>query len=610
MNEFTKTWERYERGKQYNRGRNLYDQTDKNWRFYSGDQWRGAKLGGTAALRFNFIKPIVLYKTASIAQNMMEISYSPNLYAMQAEGEDIMNSEFVRNVRDTCEKLNGYTSKLWQLNDMDTVMWDSVLNACVSGDQSLYFYMGDYEIQCEMVDTTNIYFGNENDPEIDTQPYIIIAFREMVETVREEARQNGVPEDKIRLITPDDDTDEQSGDASKEEVDYDSNDGKCIVLLELFKKKNKNGQKTVWSRKSTRCVEIQPDQDQGHRYYPIAHMTWENIKGSIRGDGEVKYLIDNQIEENKNLVRRSITIAQTAYPKMVYDKTIISNPEDIQKTGVALGLNGLNVSDVMQKVGYLNPSSYNPDARNLTDEIRNISQELAGASDAALGNIDPTKASGNAILAVRDAAQAPLSRQVAKFKQFVSDIGRIWFDMWTVYYPDGKTIVSETTDERGTVLEETVEVIPYEMMNRMRVNVVVNVSPANPYSKQATESTLENFLLQGLISFEEYVDALPTDAASPKYKLLNILESRKAAQMEQGEIPEQENAQDIQPPDNIQPSENIQAPIDIESLQQAPEPMTFDQKGLNDDIQLAELRQQYPGLSDEELLALDPHMVG
>ena len=72
----------------------------------------------------------------------------------------------------------------------------------------------------------------------------------------------------------------------------------------------------------------------------------------------------------------------------------------------------------------MNPSTYNPDARNLTDEIRNVSQELAGASDAALGNIDPSKASGQAILAVRDAAQAPMSRQVAKFKQFVEDIGR------------------------------------------------------------------------------------------------------------------------------------------------------------------------------------------
>ena len=89
---------------------------------------------------------------------------------------------------------------------------------------------------------------------------------------------------------------------------------------------------------------------------------------------------------NKNLIRRAITIGQTAYPKMIYDKSIIANAEDITKMGVAIAIDGINVSDVMQKIGYLNPSTYNPDARNLTDEIRNVSQELAGASDAALGN--------------------------------------------------------------------------------------------------------------------------------------------------------------------------------------------------------------------------------
>ena len=610
----TKVWNRYEKGKEYNRSQNLYEQTDKNWRFYAGDQWRGAKLGGAAAVRFNFIKPIVLYKVASIAQNMMEISYTPNLYAMQAEGEDIMNSEFVQNVRDICEKLNGYTKTLWELNKMNTVMWDSVLNACVSGDQILYFYKGDYEIECEQVDTTNVYFGDENDPDIESQPYIIIAFRRTVESVREEARANGIPESKIREIVSDNETEEQSGDAAKYEVNDSEEDGKCIVLLELYKKADKAGRKTVWSQKSTRNVIIQEPTNQGHTNYPIVHMTWENIKGSIRGDGEVKYLIDNQIEENKNLIRRAITIGQTAYPKMIYDKSIIANAEDITKMGVAIAIDGINVSDVMQKIGYLNPSTYNPDARNLTDEIRNVSQELAGASDAALGNIDPSKASGQAILAVRDAAQAPMSRQVAKFRQFVEDIGRVWFDMWTAYYPEGKLVVSEEVDELGNVVTETVEIIPYEMMQRMKVNVVVNVSPANPYNKQAQESTLENFLLQGQITFDEYVEALPTDATSPKYKLLQIIERRK--QQQQMMMEQQEPLASEQMTEEF-PLESVDIPMDepgqntpIDTLTESQDPMALeDGPGISEQLLLAKMREQFPGLTDDELLQIDPHMM-
>ena len=39
------------------------------------------------------------------------------------------------------------------------------------------------------------------------------------------------------------------------------------------------------------------------------------------------------------------------------------------------------------------------------------------------GQIDPTQASGTAIIATRDQAALPLNEQVARYRQFVEDVG-------------------------------------------------------------------------------------------------------------------------------------------------------------------------------------------
>ena len=525
----TETWQRYERGVSYHERNNLYAQTDKNHRYFAGDQWRGAYLGSISPVRFNFIKPTVLYKVSTVAQNTMSLHYEPNAFSMLAGQENQGAAQlFLQAAEKICQKLNGHASRMWEKNKMDTVLWDCVLEAAIAGDAFLYFYERDGEVVCEQVDTTNVYFGNENERDLQKQPYILIAFRQTVEQVRREAKQNGVPEDLLRQIVPDSDTATQAGDSAKTEVETDEDGGKCMVVLELSRKTHKDGRRCVVSRKSTRYVEIQPERDQGHAMYPMAHMAWEPIKGCCRGYGEVRFLIDNQIEENKNLARRAVAVMQSAYPKMIYRTDAIGDPEALYKTGASIGVNDMNAQDVQNYVRYLSPASTSPDAYTLTEELREVTRNLAGASEAALGDINPENASGKAILAVRDAAAAPLSRQIAAYRQFVEDIGRVWFDMWAAYSPEGKAVLVTVTDAMGNEVQ-AVEIIPYEAMQRLKVHVNVDVSPSDAYSKYAVEQSLENCLANGWITFEEYVDALPADSAAPKGKLAEILQKRAMA---------------------------------------------------------------------------------
>ena len=203
----TETWQRYERGVSYHERNNLYAQTDKNHRYFAGDQWRGAYLGSISPVRFNFIKPTVLYKVSTVAQNTMSLHYEPNAFSMLAGQENQEGAQlFLQAAEKICQKLNGHASRMWEKNKMDTMLWDCVLEAAIAGDAFLYFYEKDGEVVCEQVDTTNVYFGNENERDLQKQPYILIVFRQTVEQVRREAKQNGVPEDLLRQIVPDSDT--------------------------------------------------------------------------------------------------------------------------------------------------------------------------------------------------------------------------------------------------------------------------------------------------------------------------------------------------------------------------------------------------------------------
>ena len=62
----TKTWILYEQGNDYLRTNNVFTDTDRNYRFYNGNQWEGAKIEGIENAQYNFIETVVNYKTSTI----------------------------------------------------------------------------------------------------------------------------------------------------------------------------------------------------------------------------------------------------------------------------------------------------------------------------------------------------------------------------------------------------------------------------------------------------------------------------------------------------------------------------------------------------------------
>ena len=508
--EKTTLWQLYEKGANYNRLMNMYSDTDKNFRFYNGDQWQGLKSGGIAPVSFNVIKPIVKHQVGTINQNLWSINYS----------SDNFDNELMTKLGSAiCSLLNKRASRVFEKDNMDYKLRKVSKQAAINDEGLIYV---DYDEETndpinEIVNKVDVCYGNENSSDIQSQPYIIIKTRKPVSYVQELAKIKGVDEFSINNIRGDNDTTEESGEHSKYEVD-----DMCTVLTKMYKKDG-----TVHFSKSTKYVDIQEEKDTGLKLYPLVHMVWEEVEGYSRGIGIVKYLIPNQIEINKTLMRRTLTVKQTAYPQKAVLIDKVQNPSAVNEVGATIKFTGMEIDDVRKAFNYTTPAQMSSDANNLQQELIQTTRDLNNSSELATGNVNPEDASGRAILAVQQASNMPLGEQTLALKTMIEDLARIYLDMWKTYAEDGLKVIDDSNPEEITVNQITVA-----MLEQLQATVRVDITPKSPYDKFAVEQSIENLFMQNKISFDEYVKLLPEDSVMPKQKLEIIIKDRQDAQQE------------------------------------------------------------------------------
>lgn len=517
--EETNIWTLYEQGRNYCRMINMYSETDLCYRMYNDDQWNGVKLKNVEPVQLNFIKPILRYKTGVIHSNLYAINYS---------SQNFENQAYRKTAERICEMLNKKASRIWEKDNMDikgrVVTKDAGINA-----QGIIYVTYDEEdgVTNEIIKKNDIYLGNENDSDIQRQPYILIKQRRPLIEIIDMARAEGVSEDKLNNIRADNDTSEESGDAAKLEKD-----NMVTLVTKMYKKDG-----TVHFAKATRFVDIKEDTDSGLTYYPIAHFLWEEKEGSARGEGEVKHLIPNQIEVNKTIMRRVLVAKNTAYPQKVVAIDKVANPAAVEQIGGTVRVKGMNVDDVNKVLTHINPAQMSSDVEKLQTELIQTTRELAGAGEIATGQVNPEDASGRAILAVQQASQQPLTEQLVAYKSFVENLARIWLDMITVYSPDGVKLEEVVQDElTGEEMTQLVDV-PQSALQELQATVKVDITPKGAFDKYAQELSLENLLKEGYFSSQRlgelkiYVQTLDDDSTMPKQKLEEAIEFMEEEQM-------------------------------------------------------------------------------
>jgi hypothetical protein len=508
----TETWKKYQEGIGFKNTIGLYKDVNDSIRHYSGNPWEGVVTNGLPVVSLPLPRRIVNHKVSIVGGDETKINY--NIDGI----DDLDDSPDKTELREVAKKLSAYAMTLWENLHEDIKNDKALLKAALTGDGIEYFswnpninsgngVMGN--IDSEVVNNVNYFPGNPNDPDVQSQTEIIIAFRKMVSQLQKEAKSNGIPKDEIDKICSDEETENQAGNMAKIEL---AKSGKAICLLRMWKDvypvPHRMGGKTgVWFEKSSRYARITKGEIPAElTLYPVSMFNWYENEGCAHGMGEVKGIIPNAIAINKLVSMIILAVMHIAIPKMIYDSSRMAAPSNM--IGGAIGVTG-NPNDVAK---YLTPGQLSNDIYKVIDILIDKTKEMLGATDAALGelNMDNTSA-----LTVLQKASAIPSKPIAtRYHKFIEDKARIWMDFFIHKYSVGRTLtyadqgITRTFDFDGSKYGD------------LQWRVKVDVGASSHWSEITNIQTLDNLLMNGHITFVEYLERMPNGIITMKEKLM------------------------------------------------------------------------------------------
>lgn len=519
MAENTREWELYQKGLDYKSKINLLANADKAERFYAGRQWEGLNANKLSLIVLNVVKLIANFKRNIVMSDNLTMQFTAD--GVATDTQDPQQIQW----RDMASVLSEYSKTAWENLKVDAMNEDGLLDAELSGDMVSYWFWNDKvnagngimgDLDGEKIDNCNYMPGDPNDDRINdaygpVQPYIILAFRRQVADVKREAKENKIPKDEIDLISADDETQNQFGDRAKTELDSEGDEGKCIVLLKLW---SKDG--TIWAKKSTRQSTVRKEWDTELHRYPVALFNWEKRKGSAHGEADVTSMIPNQIEINRTASMIARWVKIHGFPKVLYDKSRINSWTN--DFSMAMPVNG----DITNAANYMQPAQISAAVMQFMTWFIQVTKEMAGANESALGESAPTNTS--AIIVNSKSATIPLNSVKRRFINYIEDVGLIWLDFWlTKYakYPDKLLTIKR---DNKTV------VVPFDAtkLQGARLKLKIDVGPSNQWNEAAAAMTLDNLLKGQYITFIEYLKRLPNGTIPNKQGLIEDRESAEA----------------------------------------------------------------------------------
>ena len=530
----------YRAGVQYkaNLGeKGLYRQNEINRRFFSGDQWYGAKCGGERPLvRHNVIRRIGEYKMSAVGGAPVAVTFSAdgvpdtielrektrrhkrlaaagNLPMLSGDEEvELMMSAFSDYFAVTAERVK-----------LDSLLDKVLRQAYCTGTGVLYTYWDEHiktglyaderrtapiagDIACEVLDIENVYFGDPTVDDVQKQPFVMIVKRMAVSELRRLAQHHGRSDDEIAAIRPD--RDEFTPACEPE------GEGKALLLTKFYKEYAADGSYRIMAVQVCRGVTVRGAWDIGLRCYPLAVFRWDSRYQSAYGESEITHLIPNQIAINRMQTSSVWGVLMQGMPTLVVNGDVVQQPVT-NDPGQVIRVFGTG-DDVRNAMGYVEPPAFSAALDSTLASLMNNTLAQNGANAAALGDISPDNTS--AIIAVREAAMMPLNAVRLRFHAFCEEVARQWAEFWVTGY--GKRAL-KIADESG------VWYLPFDGMRyrNLLINARVDVGSATLWSESQAVLTLDNLLQKGVITVEQYLKRLPKGTIPDMDGLLRELEN-------------------------------------------------------------------------------------
>jgi len=494
----------YESGVHFKNQINLFDTVETNENFFIGKQWEGVESNGLPTPVFNFLKRVVLFQVASILSDNIKMQAAPLALAPDQ-----------RLVEQVAEVVSNEFDALFEHNKIGFLLREFMRNAAVDGDGCTFTYWdADIEtgqavkgaIVTEVLENTRVFFGNPNERRVQKQPYILVEHREMRRDVRRRAKANGVAEADCDAIQAD----------SAPRGNTAVSDDRVTVLLRLWRDDDSG---EIWACEAARGVMLRRPWNLGIRLYPLTWLNWDYVQNCCHGQAMITGLIPNQIFVNKTFAMQQLSMMQTAFPKVVYDKTRISKWTN--QAGVAIGVNGGNMNDIAR---IIEPAHTDSAVPLFIDKTIDYTQTFLGATAAALGNARPDNTS--AIIALQRASSIPSEITRQNLYQSIEDLGGIYLEFMSTYYGT-RTVKAPAPDLTGLPVPpgKSAETIDFDFstLRQLPMTLKLDVGASSYWSEIASMQTLDNLLVQGRIELDDYLERVPEGYISRKQALIEKL---------------------------------------------------------------------------------------
>lgn len=509
-------WNFYERSLRYNNQIDLEETVRCNENFYVGKQWENVEANGLPTPTFNFIKRVVMFDVASITSDNLKVTATAMAHTANTDelipAVNVVNEEF---------------EALTEQNELTHLCREFVRNAAVDGDGCMFAYWDDEAengqeekgaIRTEILDNTDVYFGNPTDKDVQSQPYIIIRSMLPTRTVKLRARANGKDWESI-----------QPDDEYLDAIDSAKIVDDMTTLLLVLWRDDETG--TIWGYECTHHAEVTEAWDLKIKLYPLIWLNWDYVKNSYHGQAMVTGILNNQIFVNRAWAMSMLSMMKTAYPKYAIDGTRIAALDN--RVGGYVKVNG----DPNNAIKAIDPPSINPQVAQYIELAIDETEKCLGATAVALGDTRPDNTS--AIIALQRAAATPIELTKQSLYKCIEDLYRIYLEFMSVNY--GKRLVdTEVSDKMMSVFsfagmdtpDTITEYFDFDTLKDHPMSLKLDVGASSYYSEIASINTLDNLFIQAkAIDLVQYLERIPDGYIPDRRGLIQDIKNQQAQQM-------------------------------------------------------------------------------